>query len=429
MTEKIQSVRGMRDILPPESQHWQYLERTLAEVLTGYGYQQIRTPVLEPTALFTRSIGEVSDIVQKEMYTFEDRNGDSLTMRPEGTASTVRAFIEHGLAQQLPLRLWYTGPMFRHERPQKGRYRQFHQLGIEVFGLTGPDIDAELILLTRAFWAALGIEGLTLEINSLGTAETRARYRESLKAYFEPHRARLDADSLIRLEKNPLRILDSKNPDLAELIAEAPSLTDALDDEARAHFDGLLATLTACGLEFVVNPRLVRGLDYYTHTVFEWKTTALGAQDTVCAGGRYDGLVERFGAKPVPAVGFAAGLERLLALLPPPPAELTTQADLYVVLANDDQATSMTMLEALRQALPGQRILAHCGGGSMKSQMKKADRSGARYALVIGAAELAERRYSLKPLREGLPQETFDLDTLSARLTAQAAAEENTQSE
>lgn len=416
MSEKIQSVRGMRDILPPETAQWQQLETRLAAVLGGYGYQQIRTPVLEPTRLFTRSIGEVSDIVQKEMYTFEDRNGDSLTMRPEGTASTVRAFIEHGLAQQLPLRLWYTGPMFRHERPQKGRYRQFHQLGIEVFGLEGPDIDAELILMTQAFWDALGIDGLTLEINSLGTAETRARYREQLVDYFTPHRALLDEDSRVRLEKNPLRILDSKNPELASLIAGAPSMADALDDAARAHFDGLLALLSAGGVPYSINPRLVRGLDYYTHTVFEWKTSALGAQDTVCAGGRYDGLIETFGAKPVPAIGFAAGLERLLALMPAPPDELACAADLYVVVVNDNAAASLQMVQALRAALPAQRILAHCGGGSMKSQMKKADRSGARYAVVIGESEVAERRYSLKPLRADAPQETFELAALATRL-------------
>lgn len=415
MKDTIKSIRGMRDIVPPETALWRAVERRLVSVLDHYGYRELRTPVIEPTALFTRSIGEATDIVQKEMYTFVDRNGESLTLRPEGTASGVRALVENGLTQSLPLRLWYLGPMFRHERPQKGRYRQFHQLGIEVFGLDGPDIDAELILMTADFWRALGLDDLTLEINSLGTPETRARYRQMLVDYFTPHADRLDEDSRDRLTRNPLRILDSKHPDMQTLIAAAPPMSEALDAESTAHFEGLKAILDAAGLAYVVNPRLVRGLDYYTHTVFEWKTRALGAQDTVCAGGRYDGLVETFGAKPTSAIGFAAGLERLIALVDPDTFAEPDALAFYVVAAAPDAAEIAVRTRALRAAFPTAPVTLHCGGGSMKSQMKKADRSGASHAVVLGEDEIARDVYTVKPLRGG-EQFTAPLADLPARL-------------
>ena len=421
MTDTPRSIRGMRDIVPPETSLWRNLERRMVDVLERYGYRELRTPVIEPTALFTRSIGESTDIVQKEMYTFEDRNGDSLTLRPEGTASSVRALIENGLTQALPLRLWYLGPMFRHERPQKGRYRQFHQLGVEVFGLNGPDVDAELIMLTADFWRALGLDDLKLELNSLGTPDCRTRYRDMLVDYFTPHTADLDPDSRDRLTRNPLRILDSKHPDMQALIAAAPPISEALDDDARAHFDGLKAILDACDIAYEVNPRLVRGLDYYTHTVFEWKTTALGAQDTVCAGGRYDGLVERFGGKAVPAVGFAAGLERLIALVDE--TGLTEPASLafYVVSAAADLAAIARAAGELRAAFPDVPVTLHCGGGSMKSQMKKADRSGATHAVVLGEDEISRGVYTVKALRGAGGQISVPLDELPARLARPGA--------
>ncbi|NDE56828.1 MAG: histidine--tRNA ligase, partial [Gammaproteobacteria bacterium] len=319
MSEKIQAIRGMHDILPTQTPRWQYVENLLRRVMGAYGYQEIRLPIVEKTDLFKRSIGEVTDIVEKEMYTFEDRNGDSLTLRPEGTAGCLRACLEHGLLYHQTQRLWYMGQMFRHERPQKGRYRQFHQLGVEAYGMVGPDIDAELILLSYRLWRDLGIDHqLRLEINSLGTSEERSRYRERLVVYFRQHLEVLDEESLRRLETNPLRILDSKNPDLRAIIAGAPSLIEELQEESRAHFEGLLSRLDRLGLPYVVNPRLVRGLDYYSRTVFEWVTDALGAQGTVCAGGRYDGLVEQLGGKESTAVGFALGMERLIELLSNP---------------------------------------------------------------------------------------------------------------
>ncbi|MGR2739402.1 histidine--tRNA ligase [Billgrantia sp. Q4P2] len=419
--KKIQAIRGMNDLLPGQSGLWQYFEGTVQALMKRYGYAEIRTPIVEQTALFARSIGEVTDIVEKEMYTFEDRNGDSLTLRPEGTASCVRAAMEHGLLHNQTQRLWYQGPMFRHERPQKGRYRQFHQVGLEAFGLEGPDIDAEVILLSARLWQELGlIEHVTLELNSLGSSEARAAYRDKLVAYFEQHRDQLDEDSLRRLSSNPLRILDSKNPDMAPMLADAPKLMDHLDDASREHFEGLTALLEAAGIDYVINPRLVRGLDYYGRTVFEWTTTALGSQGTVCAGGRYDGLVEQLGGKPTPAVGFAMGIERLILLLETlelvPDAALG-ELDLYV-LPMDDVATTQAMLlaERIRSELPSLRLQLHCGGGSFKSRIKKADRSGARLALLLGEDELAQGRATLKFLREERDQLSLAQEALAETL-------------
>lgn len=404
--KNLQAVRGMNDILPADSALWQYLESTVARLLAGYGYQQIRLPIVEPTELFRRSIGEVTDIVEKEMYTFADRNGDSLTLRPEGTAGCVRAMLEHGLlGGGVSHKVWYTGPMFRHERPQKGRYRQFHQIGVETFNLAGPDIDAELIILSYRLWQQLGLaEAVTLELNSLGSSEDRARYRDDLVAYLRERFEQLDEDSQRRLDSNPLRVLDSKNPDTQALLADAPKLADYLNEEARAHFDGLRALLDAAGVPYVINPRLVRGLDYYGLTVFEWVTDKLGAQGTVCAGGRYDGLVQQLGGKPAPAVGFAMGMERLLLLietLGKVPAELSRQVDVYLVTLGDGtQQAAIRLAEQLRDALPDLRLVVHCGGGSFKSQFKKADKSGALFALILGEAEAAAGQVGVKPLRE-----------------------------
>ncbi len=418
----LQAVRGMNDILPADSALWQYLERTVADLLGGYGYQQIRLPIVEPTELFKRSIGEVTDIVEKEMYTFADRNGDSLTLRPEGTAGCVRAMLEHGLlGGGMSQKVWYTGPMFRHERPQKGRYRQFNQIGVEAFNLSGPDIDAELIILSWRLWKKLGLsQAVTLELNSLGTAADRARYRDDLVSYLRERFEQLDEDSQRRLENNPLRVLDSKNPDTQALLADAPRLADYLDEQAHAHFEGLRALLDAAGVPYVINPRLVRGLDYYGLTVFEWVTDRLGAQGTVCAGGRYDGLVEQLGGKPAPAVGFAMGMERLLLLidtLGQIPEELARQVDVYLVTLGDAAATAgFRLAEQLRDSLPGLRLVVHCGGGSFKSQFKKADKSGALYALILGENEAAEGKVGLKPLRAESEQENLDWDDVPARL-------------
>ncbi|RCV87157.1 histidine--tRNA ligase [Billgrantia montanilacus] len=419
--KKIQAIRGMNDLLPEQSSLWQYFEGKVQSLMRRYGYAEIRTPIVEQTALFARSIGEVTDIVEKEMYTFEDRNGDSLTLRPEGTASCVRAAMENGLLHNQTQRLWYQGPMFRHERPQKGRYRQFHQVGLEAFGLDGPDIDAEVILLSARLWKELGLlEHVTLELNSLGSNEARAAYRDKLVAYFEAHRDVLDEDSQRRLASNPLRILDSKNPDMAPMLADAPRLMDHLDDASRQHFEQLTALLEAAGIDYVINPRLVRGLDYYCRTVFEWTTTALGSQGTVCAGGRYDGLVEELGGKPTPAVGFAMGIERLILLLQTlelVPASALEELDVYL-LPMDDDATGSAMLlaEQLRTALPGLRLQLHCGGGSFKSRIKKADKSGARFALLLGEDELANDRVSLKFLREARDQQSLSRSSLGTDL-------------
>ena len=420
--KNLQAVRGMNDILPANSALWQYFESTVAKVLAGYGYQQIRLPIVEPTELFKRSIGEVTDIVEKEMYTFADRNGDSLTLRPEGTAGCVRAMLEHGLlGGGVSHKVWYTGPMFRHERPQKGRYRQFHQVGVETFNLGGPDIDAELIILSWRLWRMLGLdEAVTLELNSLGSSADRARYRDDLVAYLRERFEQLDEDSQRRLDSNPLRVLDSKNPDTQALLVDAPKLADYLNDEARAHFDGLRALLDAAGIPYVINPRLVRGLDYYGLTVFEWVTDRLGAQGTVCAGGRYDGLVEQLGGKPAPAVGFAIGIERLLLLietLGKVPAELSRQVDVYLVtLGAETQQPAIRLAEQLRDALPGLRLVVHCGGGSFKSQFKKADKSGALYALILGEEEAAAGQVGFKPLRGDGEQLTLAWDAVPEQL-------------
>ncbi|WP_458524439.1 histidine--tRNA ligase [Onishia taeanensis] len=423
MSKKIQAIRGMNDLLPDQSPLWQYFEGQVRALMGRYGYDEIRTPVVEQTALFKRSIGEVTDIVEKEMYTFEDRNGDSLTLRPEGTASCVRAAMQQGLLHNQTQRLWYQGPMFRHERPQKGRYRQFHQVGIETYGLEGPDIDAEVILLSARLWKQLGLDQhVTLELNSLGSLEARAAYRELLVAYFEQHLEVLDEDSRRRLESNPMRILDSKNPAMVDVIEGAPKLMDHLDEASRTHFEELTAILDAAGIDYVINPRLVRGLDYYSRTVFEWTTTALGSQGTVCAGGRYDGLVEQLGGKPTPAVGFAMGVERLILLLETlelVPDEARPPLDVYV-LGMDAAATRSALLlgETLRGALPGLRAQVHCGGGSFKSQIKKADKSGARLALLIGEDELAENAVTVKFLRENREQQRLSRETLAEVLPA-----------
>jgi histidyl-tRNA synthetase len=427
-SKKIQAIRGMNDLLPDRSALWQYFEGKVQALMQRYGYAEIRTPIVEQTALFARSIGEVTDIVEKEMYTFADRNGDSLTLRPEGTASCVRAAMEHGLLHNQTQRLWYQGPMFRHERPQKGRYRQFHQVGVEAFGLDGPDIDAEVILLSARLWRDLGLlDHVTLELNSLGGSEARAAYRDILVAYFEQHFEQLDEDSRRRLTSNPLRILDSKNPDMAPMLADAPRLMDHLDDESREHFEALTALLEAAGIDYVINPRLVRGLDYYGRTVFEWTTTALGSQGTVCAGGRYDGLVEQLGGKPTPAVGFALGIERLVLLLETlelVPDSALGELDVYL-LPMDDSATGEALLlaEQLRDELPELRLQLHCGAGSFKSRIKKADKSGARLALLLGEDELAQGCVTLKFLREAHDQQRLARESLAASLAPLLAGE------
>ena len=414
MAKNVQAIRGMHDILPDRTPLWQFLEDRVRNVLDRYGYREIRMPLVEQTELFKRSIGEVTDIVEKEMYTFEDRNGDSLTLRPEGTASCVRAGIEHGLLYNQVQRLWYQGPMFRHERPQKGRYRQFQQIGVEAFGMAGPDIDLELILITRRIWQVLGLnDGLELQINSLGTAVERTAYRQQLVEYLKSHYDQLDEDSRRRLESNPLRILDSKNPDMQELIAGAPALMEHLGEESRAHFEAIYTGLDEAGLAYTVNPRLVRGLDYYSRTVFEWVTERLGAQGTVCAGGRFDGLVEQLGGRATTAAGFAMGVERLVALLEESGTDPGDQVDAYLVLMGEEPLRQGLLLaERLRDQVPNRRLLAHCGGGGFKSQFKKADRSGARYALVLGEDELARGVVGVKFLREEAEQQEIALDRL-----------------
>jgi histidyl-tRNA synthetase len=423
----IQSIRGMNDILPEQTPLWQYLERTVAGLLASYGYREIRFPILEQTELFRRSIGEVTDIVEKEMYTFADRNGDSLTLRPEGTACCVRACEQNGLLFNQSQRLWYTGPMFRHERPQKGRLRQFHQIGVEAFGMAGPDIDAELILLTARLWRRLGvIDALTLELNSIGSAQARATYRAALVDYLGQYRDQLDADSQRRLVTNPLRILDSKDENTRRLLDDAPRLQQYLDDESREHFTHLCAVLDAAGIAYCVNERLVRGLDYYGKTVFEWTTDRLGAQGTVCAGGRYDGLVEQLGGKPTPAVGFAMGVERLCLLLETLqviPVDIAPQPHVYTVAAGAAAEREALLLgERLRSALPGLRLVTHCGGGGFKSQFKRADKSGATIALVLGDDEVAQRLVNVKWLRDDArPQQALPVDDLAAFLAGELA--------
>jgi histidyl-tRNA synthetase len=408
----------MKDILPQQTPLWQFLEARVRAVLGSYGYDEIRMPIVEMTELFKRSIGEVTDIVEKEMYTFEDRNGDSLTLRPEGTAGCVRAGLENGLIFNQVQRLWYQGPMFRHERPQKGRYRQFHQIGVETFGLAGPDIDLELILITARLWKALGLEGLELQLNTLGTAEERAHYRGQLVAYLQDRDDELDEESRRRLETNPLRILDTKNPAMAEVVAGAPSLMEHLSGESKSHFEALCRGLDDAGVRYVLNPRLVRGLDYYSRTVFEWVTDQLGAQGTVCAGGRYDGLVEQLGGKPTSAIGFAMGLERLIALLETTDlAQRLPGPDLYLIMMGETaERQGMLLAEQLRDALPSLRLITHCGGGSFKSQFKRADKSNARYALILGEDELARGEAGLKPLRVAGDQQQVKISDLAGIL-------------
>jgi histidyl-tRNA synthetase len=404
--EKIVGVKGMNDILPADAPLWELFENTVQTVLKSYGFQQIRTPIVEPTPLFARGLGAVTDIVEKEMYSFTDAmNGDELTLRPESTAGVVRAALEHNLTYDGPKRLWYPGPMFRHERPQRGRYRQFHQVGAEAIGFAGPDIDAELIMLCQRLWDDLGLDGIRLEINSIGDAGERARHRQDLIAYFEQHREQLDADALRRLHANPLRILDTKNPALQALVNAAPKLLDYLGEESKAHFDGVQNILRHSNIPYTVNPRLVRGMDYYNRTVFEWITDQLGSQGTVCGGGRYDPLVEMFGGKPTPACGFAIGVERLLELMKASGEQFTpNQCDVYLVHQGEEaQLQAFVLGERLRDA--GLDVLLHCataaGAGSFKSQMKRADASGAAFAVIIGEDEVASHTASVKTLRGG----------------------------
>lgn len=417
---KIQSIRGMNDLLPEQSATWQYLERTVAEVLASYSYREIRFPILEQTELFKRAVGEVTDIVEKEMYSFDDRNGDSLSLRPEGTAGCVRACTENGLLHNQTQRLWYTGPMFRHERPQKGRLRQFHQIGVEAFGLAGPDIDAELLLITARLWKALKIDhAVTLQINSLGTSADRASYRAALVEYLSARREQLDEDSQRRLDSNPMRILDSKNPDTQALLNQAPELADFIDQESRDHFAQLCAVLDAASITYEINPRLVRGLDYYSKTVFEWVTSNLGAQGTVCAGGRYDGLVEQLGGKPCPGVGFAMGVERLVLLLDElgaVPDSVGQTVDIYLLAVGDVEQQALVLAENLRSDCPNIRLECHCGGGSFKSQIKRADKSGAKIALILGEDEAAAGTVGVKYLREDRPQEAVAQSDLAGLL-------------
>lgn len=416
MSKQISAIRGMNDIYGEQAAAFDYLVNTAQGVLQQYGYESIRLPIVEKTQLFARSIGEVTDIVEKEMYTFEDRNADSLTLRPEGTAGCVRAIIQNGLAYNQIQKLFYTGPMFRYERPQKGRYRQFHQFGVEVFGLNTPDIDAELITLSARLWDKIGLENLELQINSLGSAQARAEYRDILVAYFNQHKTLLDEDSLRRLETNPLRILDTKNPAMQTVVENAPKLIDHLDEESNQHFENVKTYLEDAGIEYVVNPNLVRGLDYYNRTVFEWVTTELGAQGTVCAGGRYDGLVEQIGGKSTPAVGFAMGIERLMALLLDNnllPAGQNAP-DIYMVLVGDQvQRPGMVLSEMLRDSSVGLKVQMNCGGGSFKSQFKKADKSGARLAIILGEDEVSQKQVAVKFLREEKAQQQVAWDNLA----------------
>ncbi len=409
MADQVQVIRGMHDILPTDMPVWNQLEDTYRSLAESYGYRQIRTPVVEKTALFRRGIGEVTDIVEKEMYSFDDRNGDSLSLRPENTASVVRAGLENGLLTDQQQRLWYCGPMFRHERPQKGRYRQFHQLGAETFGMQGPGIEAELIFLAARFWKKLGLKNIELEINSLGSSECRIRFRETLVDYFRNHFDKLDDDSRRRLETNPLRILDSKNPDMQTIINQAPKLADSLDNNARDHFAELKAILDYGGLSYRVNPRLVRGLDYYSHTVFEWVTETLGAQGTVCAGGRYDGLIEQLGGKPGYAAGFAMGCERLISMIiDQGQAQSEATCDVFLVMRGDNtQPVAQKLAESLRDKMPQLKLQVQAGGGSFKSQMRKADKSGARLALILGESEIETDTISIKHLREERDQQAI----------------------
>ncbi len=419
VAKNIQAIRGMNDYLPADTALWQRIEQVLKQVLAGYGFSEIRLPIVEQTPLFKRAIGEVTDVVEKEMYTFDDRNGDSLTLRPEGTAGCVRAGIEHGLLYNQEQRLWYIGPMFRYERPQKGRYRQFHQIGAEVFGLNGPDIDAELIMMTARWWKALGIaEHVRLELNSIGSLEARANYRDALVAFLEQHKDALDDDCKRRMYTNPLRVLDSKNQDIQQLLNDAPQLGDYLDGESREHFSGLCSLLDDMGISYTVNQRLVRGLDYYNRTVFEWVTNSLGSQGTVCAGGRYDGLVEQLGGRATPAVGFAMGLERLVLLVQAvnPEFEPTRKVDVYVIASGDGvQSAAMQLAENLRDTIPEIKLMTNFGGGNFKKQFARADKWGARLALVLGEDEVKNNQVVIKDLRSG-DQQTVTRDDISGVL-------------
>ncbi|MBK7983706.1 MAG: histidine--tRNA ligase [Candidatus Competibacter sp.] len=429
MTKAFQAIRGMNDILPGESALWQRLEATVREVLAAYGYQEIRLPLVEKTELFVRSIGEVTDIVGKEMYTFPDRDGsDSLTLRPEGTAGCARACIEHGLLHHQTQRLWYAGPMFRYEKPQKGRYRQFHQVGVEAYGMAGPDIDAELICLSARLWRRLGIRDVVLQINSLGSSAARAAYRERLVTYFTARRAELDEDSQRRLNANPLRILDSKNPAMRALIADAPSLLDQLDPESEAHFEGLKELLAAAGVAYQINPRLVRGLDYYCKTVFEWVTDTLGAQGTICAGGRYDGLIEQLGGQAVPGIGFAMGLERLIAMLAAAGQPTVEPPHVYLIVAGAAaERQGLALAEQLREQVPALRLQMHCGGGGFKAQFRRADHSGARFALILGDNEIASQTVAIKALRAAASEQlTLPRDQVTTYLRAATLEEHPT---
>ena len=417
MSNKPKTVRGMNDILPDVATRWQYLESEVEDIIQAYGYRQVRLPLLEHTEVFRRSIGEVTDIVEKEMYTFDD-DGDSLTLRPEATASMVRAGITNGLFHNQKQKLWTVGPMFRRERPQAGRYRQFHQFDVEAMGYEGPDIDAELIIMCARLWRRLGIDRIRLEINSLGAADSRASYRNARVEYFDSVKSRLDEDSIRRLDRNPLRILDSKNPDMQDIIAGAPVMLDHLDEASAEHFAGLRALLDAAGVEYEVNPRLVRGLDYYSRTVFEWVTDALGAQNAVCAGGRYDGLVEKLGGRETPAIGWAMGVERFVALYEACGGRFPTVApDVYLVAVGEGtRERAFALAEALRDELAGIRVETNLGGGSFKAQMKRADKSGAAWALILGEQELSEERIGLKPLRDDAEQESIGLAELATVL-------------
>ncbi|HUA25180.1 MAG TPA: histidine--tRNA ligase [Steroidobacteraceae bacterium] len=423
MTVEIQPIRGMNDVLPAQIGAWQRLESCIRELVASYGYEEMRVPIVEHTALFKRAIGEYTDVVEKEMYTFSDQGGDSLTLRPEATAGIMRALISNGMLRGQRHKLWCIGQMFRHERPQKGRYRQFNQLDLEAVGFPGPDVDAELIALTARLWRRLGIERVRLEINSLGTPESRRAYREKLIAYFRAHESALDSDSRRRLEGNPLRILDSKNPQMSAIIAGAPLLTDHLDPESREHFAALCAALDSIGVSYRVNPRLVRGLDYYSRTVFEWITDALGAQDAVCSGGRYDGLIAQLGGEPTPGVGFAMGMERVVDLLVQAgQATAAPAADVYVVVNGARaSAAGIGLVERLRDQLPARRFDLNLGGGNFKAQFRRADRSGAALAVILGDDELARGVAAVKPLRNEAGQSECPLPELAAAIEAALA--------
>ncbi len=415
MAKNIQSIRGMHDILPSQSASWQYLEATVRTLFNAYGYRELRTPIIEPTELFSRGIGEVTDIVEKEMYTFADRNGDSLSMRPEGTASCVRAGIQHGLLHNQQQRIWYTGAMFRHERPQKGRYRQFYQAGIETYGVATPDIDAEVIAVGARLWKQLGLKNIKLQLNTLGSDEARQQYREVLIDYFSAHHDQLDEDSQRRLHKNPLRILDTKNPNLKDIVAAAPNLMEYLDQKSKQHFEGLCARLDILEIEYEINPRLVRGIDYYNRTVFEWVTEELGAQGTICAGGRYDGLVKQLGGRETPACGFGIGLERLLLLMES--QEIQTPAlkpHVYLVLAGEEaQIAGVKLAETLRDTHTHLSLQCNLAAGSFKAQIKRADKSGAEYAFILGAREIEENSITIKALRRHAEQLTISQHELN----------------